>query len=77
MIKGNGSAPPPNSVDDEAENAVLGSASAVYCELCSGASKAGNIGGCGNGTVTFTNVNVPRSGTYQVEIDYVESVHSL
>jgi len=74
VIKGNGSAPPPVSIGYEAENAVLGgSASAAYCELCSGASKAGNIGGGSNGTVNFTNVNVPRSGTYQVEIDYLTS----
>jgi alpha-galactosidase len=71
VISGNGSAPPPTSVTYEAENAVLGgSASAVYCELCSGASKAGNIG-AGSGTVTFTNVVVPVSGTYQLEVDYL------
>jgi hypothetical protein len=74
VIRGNGSASPPTSITYEAENAVLGgSASAVYCGLCSGASKAGNIGGSGNGTVTFTNVNVPMAGTYNVEIDYLTS----
>ena len=74
VIGGNGSAPPPSSITYEAENAALGgSASAVYCGLCSGASKAGNIGGAGNGTVTFTNVNIPATGTYQVEIDYLTS----
>src|SRR4029077_14136191 len=56
------------------ENAALGgSASDVYCGLCSGASKAGNIGGSGNGTVTSTNVNVPTAVTYQVEVDYLTS----
>jgi hypothetical protein len=74
VIGGNGSAPPSTSITYEAENAALGgSASAVYCGLCSGASKAGNIGGGGNGTVTFTNVTVPAAGTYQVEIDYLTS----
>jgi hypothetical protein len=74
VIRGNGSAPPPTSITYEAENAALGgSASAVYCGLCSGASKAGNIGGGGNGTVTFTNVNVPVTATYPVEIDYLTS----
>ena len=74
VIGGNGSAPPPTSITYEAENAVLGgSASAVYCGLCSGASKAGNIGGGSNGTVTFTKVNVPAKGTYQVEVDYLTS----
>jgi len=74
VIRGNGSAPPPTALTYEAENAALGgSASDVYCGLCSGASKAGNIGGGGNGTVTFTNVNVPTAGTYQVEVDYLTS----
>lgn len=39
VIRGNGSAPPPTAIAYEAENAALGgSASAVYCGLCSGAS---------------------------------------
>ena len=72
VIGGNGFAPPPTSIAYEAENATLGgSASAVYCEYCSGASKAGNIEGSGN--VTFTNVTVPADGTYQMEIDYLTS----
>jgi len=62
------------SISYEAENADLGgSTSAVNCGLCSGASKAGTIGGGGNGTVTFPDVSVPKSGTYQVEIDYLTS----
>ncbi len=73
IVSGDGSAPAPTSSTYEAENAALaGSASAVYCELCSGASKAGNIGG-GSGTVTFNNITVPVSGTYQLEVDYMTS----
>ena len=72
VISGDGSATLPVATAYEAENAVLGgSASAVYCEYCSGASKAGNLGG--SGTVTFTNITVPRDGTYQMEIDYLTS----
>jgi alpha-galactosidase len=73
VIGGDGSATLPVATAYEAENAVLGgAASAVYCEYCSGASKAGNLGN-GSGTVTFTNVTVPRDGTYQLEIDYLTS----
>ncbi|HEX4807595.1 MAG TPA: CBM35 domain-containing protein [Bryobacteraceae bacterium] len=73
VVSGDGFAPAPTSTTYEAENAALGgSASAVYCELCSGASKAGNIGG-GSGTVTFGNIAVPETGTYQMEIDYMTS----
>jgi len=72
VISGDGSATLPVATAYEAENAVLGgSASAVYCEYCSGASKAGNLGV--SGTVTFTNITVPRDGTYQMEIDYLTS----
>jgi hypothetical protein len=73
VISGDGTAPAPTSTTYEAENVTLGgAASAAYCELCSGASKAGNIG-AGSGTVTFTNINVPVSGTYPLEIDYLTS----
>ena len=44
-----------------------------YCEYCSGAGEAGNIGGGSGNTVTFTKVNVAKSGTYQMEIDYLTS----
>jgi hypothetical protein len=71
-ISGDGSAVLPTATAYEAENAVLGgAASAAYCKLCSGASKAGNLG---NGsTATFTNIAVPTDGTYQLEIDYLTS----
>lgn len=73
VISGDGSATLPAATAYEAENAVLGgSASPAYCKLCSGASKAGNLGN-GSGTVTFTNVSVPRAGTFQLEVDYLTS----
>jgi alpha-galactosidase len=74
VISGDGSAPPPDSTTYEAENATLtGTASPSYCAYCSGASEAGNIGGGPGNNVTFTNVVVPRAGTYQLEIDYLTS----
>jgi hypothetical protein len=72
-ISGDGSAVLPTATAYEAENAVLGgAASPSYCKLCTGASKAGNLGN-GSATVTFTNITVPRDGTYQLEIDYLTS----
>lgn len=73
VISGDGSAPPSTSNTYEAELATLGgTASATFCNSCSGVSKAGNIGGSGN-DVTFTNVTAPTSGTYQMEVDYLTS----
>jgi alpha-galactosidase len=73
VISGDGSATLPVATAYEAENAVLGgTASPGYCKLCSGASKAGNLGN-GSGTVTFTNIAVPKDGTYQLEVDYLTS----
>jgi alpha-galactosidase len=74
IVSGSGAAPPPFSTTYEAENASFsGTVSASYCEYCSGASKAGNIGGGAADNVTFANVTVPSSGTYQMEIDYLTS----
>jgi alpha-galactosidase len=71
VISGDGSsATLPDATTYEAENAVLaGSAGTTYCEYCSGASKANGLGF--SGTVTFTNITVPKDGTYQMEIDYL------
>lgn len=70
VISGDGSATLPVATAYEAENAVLGgSAGTVYCKYCSGASKADGLGF--SGMVTFTNVTVPKDGTYQMEIDYL------
>ncbi|MGB9147288.1 MAG: CBM35 domain-containing protein [Acidobacteriaceae bacterium] len=74
VISGDGSAMPPFSTTYEAENADLsGTVSPSYCEYCSGASEAGNIGGGSADNVAFTNVSVPVDGTYQMEIDYLTS----
>jgi alpha-galactosidase len=73
VISGDGSATLPVATAYEAENALLGgSASPAYCKLCSGASKAGNLGN-GSGTATFTHIVAPRDGTYQMEVDYLTS----
>jgi len=76
VISGDGhSAPPlPDSTTYEAENATLaGTVTPPYCEYCSGAGEAGNIGGGSGNTVTFQNVNVDKAGTYLMEIDYLTS----
>ena len=73
VISGDGSATLPVATAYEAENALLGgTASPAYCKLCSGASKAGNLGN-GSGTATFTHIVAPRDGTYQMEVDYLTS----
>jgi len=74
VIRGAGSAFPPQSITYEAENATLqGGAGHFYCEYCSGAAEAGFIGrGAGN-NVVFSDVAVPISGTYEMEIDYLTS----
>jgi alpha-galactosidase len=69
---GRGAPPLPKSTTYEAENATLaGTVTPPYCEYCSGAGEAGNIGGGSGNTVTFTNVNVDTPGTYQMEVDYL------
>ena len=76
VIRGDGvGAPPlPNSVTYEAENATLaGTVTPPYCEYCSGAGEAGNIGGGSGNTVTFPNVIVDKAGAYLMEIDYLTS----
>jgi hypothetical protein len=75
VISGDGTASPSASgTAYEAENATMGgTVSASYCEYCSGASEAGNIGGGDADNVTFTNVTVQVAGVYQMEIDYLTS----
>jgi single-stranded DNA-binding protein len=71
IISGDGQEPFPASTTYEGELATLsGSASQSFCGNCSGVSTAGNIGDGAQNTVTFTNVVVPVTGTYQMEIDY-------
>jgi len=74
VISGNGSASPPESITYEAENATLeGGTGHFYCEYCSGAAEAGFIGGSPENDVLFSDVTVPVSGTYEMEIDYLTS----
>lgn len=74
VISGNGDAPLPAFSAYEAETANLsGSATAVFSNYSSGLAKAGNIGAGPANSVTFSNVAVPRDGTYLLEIDYLTS----
>lgn len=74
VISGNGNFPAPTTTDYEAEVATLGgSAAGVFSNYSSGLAKAGNLGGGAANTVTFSDVTVPVSGTYQLEIDYQTS----
>lgn len=71
VVSGRGDAPRPDSTTYEAESAVLGgTVTAGFSNYFSGLAKAGNIGGGVANSVTFTNVSVPTSGVYQLEIDY-------
>ena len=74
VISGRGDFPAPTTSGYEAEVAALsGSVTGGFSNYSSGLAKAGNIGGGAANTVTFTNVTVPSSGTYQLEIDYQTS----
>jgi alpha-galactosidase len=72
IISGDGNEPYPSFSVYEAENATLsGSATAGFCGNCSGLASVGYLGGSPQSTVTFTDVNVPVAGNYQMEIDYM------
>jgi len=74
VISGDGNEPNPAATTYEGEYATLGgSASQVFCGSCSGVSKAGNVGGGAQNSVTYSNVSVPSAGTYNMEIDYLTS----
>jgi hypothetical protein len=74
VISGNGDFPVPDSTTYEAEVATLsGSVTGEFSNYSSGLGKAGNVGGGAANTVTFSNVTVPYTGTYQLEIDYQTS----
>jgi alpha-galactosidase len=74
VISGDGHAVLPTATVYEAEAATLGgTVTAGFSNYASGLSKAGNIGGGPANAVTFTNVTVPVSGVYQLEIDYATS----
>jgi alpha-galactosidase len=74
VISGNGDATMSPAITFEAEAATLaGSVTAGFSNYSSGLSKAGNIGAGAANNVTFSNITVPSSGTYQLEIDYQTS----
>ena len=69
VIRGDGNGIQPTPISYEAEVATLsGSVSGVFSNYSSGLAKAGNIGGAGS-AVTFSNVQVPSNGVYQLQID--------
>ena len=74
VISGNGDFPRSATSTYEAEVATLGgTVVGEFSNYSSGLGKAGNIGGGAANSVTFSNVTVPRDGTYQLEIDYQTS----
>lgn len=74
VISGNGDASLPTATEYEAEVATLsGSVTGGFSNYASGLAKAGNIGGGAGNAVTFSNVTVPSSGTYLLEVDYATS----
>ena len=72
VVSGAGNEPYPDFTVYEAEYATLAgqaATSAGFCGVCSGLAAVGNLGG--SSTVTFENVNVPVTGTYVMEVDYM------
>jgi hypothetical protein len=69
VIRGDGNGIEPTPTSYEAEVATLsGSVSGVFSNYSSGLAKAGNIGGAGS-AVTFSGVQVPSDGVYQLQVD--------
>lgn len=65
---------PKESVTYEAEKGSLGGGATAYGCECSAGQKVGFIGG--SGVLTMPTVNVPREGTYLVELSYVDASSS-
>ncbi len=66
-------ATPPLATSYEAEaaaNTIAGGAGVAACSTCSGGEKVGFVGA--GGTLTFSGVSVPSTGTYQVTIAYLD-----
>lgn len=64
--------PPGGGQSYEAESATLGgSANVTSCSHCSGAEKVSGVGGGSNGTVTFTGVSEPSTGSYTMTVYYL------
>jgi alpha-galactosidase len=68
-----GSVPEPEGTVYEGESGIFtGTATISNCTACSGGAEAGFLGGApGTDTVTFNNVQVARTGTYLMEVDYL------
>jgi alpha-galactosidase len=67
-----GHVPPPPSQSYEAANGTLsGTAAVADCPACSGGVKVGFLGLGPDNTVTFNNVTAPRTGVYDMEVDYM------
>ncbi len=74
VIIGDGTAIAPDFTTYEAEAAELsGTASVGGCSFCSGGAYVGNYGDGSQNAVTFRNVTVAQTGTYQLDIDYTTS----
>jgi alpha-galactosidase len=72
VISGDGHSPLPSALTYEAEEATLGDGvSAGFSNYASGLAKAGNIGGSTARAITFTNITVPVTDDYELEIDYM------
>jgi exo-1,4-beta-D-glucosaminidase len=62
----------PGGATYEADAATLGgSADANSCSACLDGQKVSDIGGSGQGTVTFTGVSEPTTGTYTMTVYYL------
>jgi exo-1,4-beta-D-glucosaminidase len=56
----------------DASTATLGgSADANSCSACADGEKVSSVGGSGEGTVTFTNVSEPTTGSYTMTVSYL------
>jgi alpha-galactosidase len=69
-VRGVGEPPPPPSTSYDAATAVLGGSAAIAsCPACSDGEKVGDLGLGASNTVTFNNVDVPKTGEYLMEVD--------
>ena len=65
-------AQPEGNVYEGESGIFTGTATISNCTACSGGAEAGFLGGApGTDTVTFNNVQVARTGTYLMEVDYL------
>ncbi|QHN03597.1 alpha-galactosidase [Granulicella sp. WH15] len=71
-VRRSGNVTEPSGTVYEGESGIFtGTATVSQCAACSGGAEAGFLGGApGTDTVTFNNVQVARTGTYLMEVDY-------